>query len=248
MSSEENQKYIKAQEIARCCEKQFRININFKNISKIINPLYNQGLIEIADGSKKNSAKNVRLSDKIINNKVYLNLIREIEYFCEPKYSFKEAYDIIINKKVKADGIALECIGLYIAKILGLTNIKYRECSEVTGHCEVDISGEDRNFTYQRWHIQCKDNKSVTNDRIAREVGIAQISKVNNILFITTGKFSDYATLYCEKVMKETNVNIYYIETKELKEIRDNPEKLIEIIREQSDRISRLRNRTTMLV
>ena len=48
--------------------------------------------------------------------------------------------------------------------------------------------------------------------------------------------------------MKETNVNIYYIETKELKEIRDNPEKLIEIIREQSDRISRLRNRTTMLV
>lgn len=243
-SSVDSREEYKGADIAKWSELKYNVKFSFKTLKKdIIVPLSERGLIEIGE-SMSGSATRIRLSNEVFNNTVYKKIVSRVKYTTNVKHSFSEACKILFTRidGEKVDGQVLESIGYYIARLLGLENVRIRERSIENGMCEIDILGVDLRFYYSKWQIQCKDTKNITSDRIAREVGIAQINNTSNILFVFTGKLTENAKIYAKKVIEKTNLNIYFLGENELSSIIDDKLQLNKIINAQSYEINRIKN------
>lgn len=144
-----------------------------------------------------------------------------------------------ILTELKADsthvkGRGLEALAFYLARLLDLTFVKWRLRSEKTGGSEIDVIMEGTQLIFSRWQIQCKNSAQASLEDIAKEVGIAQLTKANVILIVTTGKIGQAARRFAESVMRETALYIVLLDGKDLKRLQQTPADIVEIFSTQA--------------
>jgi len=66
--------------------------------------------------------------------------------------------------------------------------------------------------------------------------------KSNVILALTTGRIGTDAIKYANSIMKSTNLNILFLDSKDLVKVIENPSKISLIIYEQSKRVMEIKS------
>ena len=131
----------------------------------------------------------------------------------------KSISDILVNidsESTYVSGLALEALAFKLLRILGLDYMATRLKAEATGGSEVDLLFHSSRLVYSRWQIQCKNTRHVSLDQVAKEVGLTQMLYSNVIVVITTGEVSQDAKKFANHVMKNSNLNIVFIENKSI--------------------------------
>ena len=131
-------------------------------------------------------------------------------------------------------GKALEALAFYFGRLLNLSFVQWRLRSRETGGAELDVVMEGTSLVFSRWQIQCKNSRQATLEDIAKEVGIAQVIKSNVILIVTTGRIGPAARSFAEKVMRETNLYVATLAGHDLRQLRDSPTEIVDILNEQA--------------
>mgnify|MGYP001613763820 CR=1 FL=1 len=145
------------------------------------------------------------------------------------------------SKDTFTKGVALEAYAVRIMRLLGLRFVRWRERSNQTGGAEVDVvlSGLLGGIP-TRWQVQCKNTPAgiVRLDEVAKEVGLAPLTKATHILIITNSTFTRDAYRYARAVMENTALTLYLLSAKDFKRVLDSSgTELPLILREQAELI-----------
>lgn len=140
-------------------------------------------------------------------------------------------------------GIALEALAFFLARLLGLRFVEWRMRSkDSTGGGEIDVLMEGDLITFSRWQIQCKNTKDdLALADVAKEIGLAQVSRANVVLFVTTSQIGPVARQYIREAMERTNLFIATLDGKNLLTLRDNPGEIATLMREQSEAATQIK-------
>ncbi len=242
--------WIPSNDIRNHAEKLYGVNFSEKTLPiKVLFPLRDAGLIDIEKSTLGRGAKPylIKPTDKFQSN-IILPIIQNIEDRGDmpPRKFFQMKLDEIVQKTKSDDkhikGKALEALSIYIMRLLDLEFVAWRLRGEVTGGAEVDAIVEGIRLVFNRWQIQCKNTKVLTLDDVAKEVGLAFHLKSNVILALTTGRISSEAIRYANSIMTSTNLNILFLDSKDLEKIIENPSKTSLIIYEQSKRVMEIKS------
>jgi hypothetical protein len=141
-------------------------------------------------------------------------------------------------------GLALEAYAVRIMRLLGLRFVRWRERSNQTGGAEVDVilSGLLGGIP-TRWQVQCKNTPSgvVRLDEVAKEVGLAPLTKATHILIVANCGFTRDAYRYARAVMENTALTVYLLGANEFARVLDSQGgDLPTILREQAERIAEM--------
>lgn len=174
-------------------------------------------------------------------------LIKQLETQTEPRLIemlTKSISDILVD--VNSDntytkGIALEALAFKLLRILGLDYLATRVRAEATGGNEVDLLFHSDRLIYSRWQIQCKNTNKVSIDYVAREVGLAQILYSNVVVLITTGTVSPKAKKYANHIMKNSNLNIVFVDKDDIQMIAKDPVAIIDIFDREAKKTMQLK-------
>ena len=204
--------------------------------------LRDAGLIEAEKTTAGQGAKPyvVRPTDKLENDFIepIFNAIENsagVQYRKLIRMNYSDILNGLSSTSKHEKGLALEALSFYLARLLGLEFVQWRLRSNKTGGGEVDVVMEGTRLIFSRWQIQCKNSKQATLDDIAKEVGVAQIIKSSVILVVTTGKIGPAARKFAEQVMREANLYVALIDGNHLKELRDNPAKIADVMNTQAE-------------
>lgn len=158
-----------------------------------------------------------------------------IQYRKLVRMNYSEVLEGLSSESKHEKGLALEALAFYLARLLGLKFVQWRLRSNKTGGGEVDVVMEGTRLIFSRWQIQCKNSKQATLEDIAKEVGLAQVIKSSVILIVTTGKIGPAARQFAEQVMREANLHVALVDGSHLKELRDSPAKIADIMNTQAE-------------
>ncbi len=136
------------------------------------------------------------------------------------------------NKDKHIRGIALELFAVWIIRLLGLRFSKWRlRHWEATGGGEVDVLAASDKIIYNRWQIQCKNQKSkVGVDVIAKEVGLTFLTKADVVMVITTSKFASDAVNYANQVNDVSRYYVILLEDEDVKRIAEDRTRIVDIL------------------
>ena len=174
-------------------------------------------------------------------------LIKQLETQTDPQLIemlTKSIPDILVDMKAEntyIKGIALEALAFKLLRILGLDYLATRVRAEATGGNEVDLLFHSDRLIYSRWQIQCKNTSNVSIDCVAREVGLTQILYSNVIVIITTGTVSPKAKKYADHIMKNSNLNIVFIDKDSIANIAKDPVAIIDIFDSEAKKTMQLK-------
>lgn len=174
-------------------------------------------------------------------------LIKQLETQTDPRLIemlTKSIPDILVDIKSEntyTKGIALEALAFKLLRILGLDYLATRVRAEATGGNEVDLLFHSDRLIYSRWQIQCKNTSNVSIDYVAREVGLTQILYSNVIVIITTGTVSPKAKKYANHIMKNSNLNIVFIDKDNIANIAKDPVAIVDIFDSEAKKIMQLK-------
>lgn len=242
--------WIPSNDVRSHAEKLYGINFSEKALPiKVLFPLRDTGLIEIEKSTSGRGAKPylIKPTDKFQSD-IILPIIQNIEERGDmpPRRFFQMRLDEILQETKSEDkhikGKALEALSIYIMRLLDLEFVAWRLRGEVTGGAEVDVIVEGIRLVFNRWQIQCKNTKVLTLDDVAKEVGLAFHLKSNVILALTTGRISSEAIRYANSMMTSTNLNILFLDSKDLDRIIENPSKISSVVYEQSKRVMEIKS------
>ncbi|MBE6709531.1 MAG: restriction endonuclease [Ruminococcaceae bacterium] len=226
-----------ASQIARLANVTYGVVYPEKSLPKnILNALETVGYIEIEKttsgrGSKSHRCKSTEKAKK----EVLQPLMKQLEGQTDPKLTellvknIPEILEDIDSDNTYISGLALEALAFKLLRILGLDYMATRARAESTGGSEVDLLFHSARLVYSRWQIQCKNTSHVSLDQVAKEVGLTQMLYSNVIVVITTGKVSSEAKRYANHVMKNSNLNIVFIEKEDIAQIAGNPTTIVDI-------------------
>jgi len=124
-------------------------------------------------------------------------------------------------------GLALEALAFKIMRLLDMDYVATRLRANQTGGAEVDLIFESARLVFFRWQIQCKNTSRVSLDDVAKEVGLTHFLKSNAIVVVTTGKISDDARRYANKIMTDSNLAVVMLDGQDLKIIGEQPAEIL---------------------
>ena len=241
--------FQKASQIAYLAHMTYGITYPEKSLPKsVLNVLEAAGYIETEKATSGRGAKShlCKPTEKA-NTELVEPLIKQLEGQSNPKLTELLNQSIPdILEKIHADntfvsGLALEALAFKILRILGLDYIATRLRTESTGGGEVDLLFHSSRLIYSRWQVQCKNTKKVSLDQVAKEVGLTQILYSNVIVIITTGNVSSDAKRYAGHVMKNSNLNIVFIEAEDIRKISENPTAIVDIFDREAKNTMKLK-------
>ncbi len=242
--------WIPSNDVRSHAEKLYGVSFSEKALPiKVLFPLRDIGLIDVEKSTSGRGAKPylVKPTDKFQSD-IILPIIQNIKERGDMPHRrfFQMRLDEILQETKSEDkhikGKALEALSVYIMRLLDLEFVAWRLKGEVTGGAEVDVVVEGIRLVFNRWQIQCKNTKVLTLDDVAKEVGLAFHLKSNVILALTTGRISSDAIKYANSIMKSTNLNILFLDSKDLGKVIENPSKISSIIYEQSKRVMEIKS------
>lgn len=137
------------------------------------------------------------------------------------------------TRNVKGD--ALERLAIYFCWLLDLEFRGWRRRGKETAGAEVDVLAEAARLVFNRWQIQCKNTRVVSLDDVAREVGVAVKLKPHIILIVTSGRVGLEARRYATDIMKETYLNIAFLDKDDLHRIAGDPFVVTDVLRREAE-------------
>lgn len=210
--------------------------------------LRDAGLIECEKTTTGQGAKPyiVRPTDKLRNEFIepILSAAEEsvgIQYRRLVRMPYAEILQDLENESKHRKGMALEALAFYLGRLLMLDFVQWRVRSSQTGGAEIDVIMEGKNLVFNRWQIQCKNSAQASLDDVAKEVGVAQVIKSNVILIVTTGRIGRVAREFAERVMRETNLYIALLDGNHLRQLRNSPSEIAEILSSQAEGAMKLK-------
>lgn len=204
---------------------------NEKDLPKrVLYPLAELGFIKVTKQTKGRGAKPFLVSptkkvDKTITTPLIEALQKQVGAHIRAllhkplRQLIKEL--TFTNKHVK--GLALEGLAFHLMRLIDLTYVATRLRGIATGGAEVDLILEGSRFIFSRWQIQCKNTRYVSLDDVAKEVGLTMQLKSNVIMVVSTGDISSDAIKYAKKVMEDTNINIIFLNRKDIELLISQP-------------------------
>jgi len=151
------------------------------------------------------------------------------------------------DKHVK--GKALELLAIYFTRLIDLDFKGWRTRSADTGGAEVDVIVEGARLIFSRWQIQAKNTKTVRLDDVAKEVGLSLTFIYSNVvMLVTTGDFTSDAYQYVDHIMKTSNLNVILLNGFELKEISQDPTRVVSLLNRKAKRAMKVKERTDYFV
>ena len=241
--------YQPAAKIVRLAEATYDVSYPEKTVPKsILEPISDLGYIEVQKattgrGGKSHLCKPTGKAKKDILEP----LIKQLKAQTDPRLieMLTKSIDVILldinSKDTYIKGIALEALAFKLLRILGLDYLATRVRAEATGGNEVDLLFQSDRLIYSRWQIQCKNTKQVSIDYVAREVGLTQILYSNVIVLITTGTVSPKARVYANHIMKNSNLNIVFIDKDGIQSIANDPTTIIDIFEREAKKTMQLK-------
>lgn len=86
-------------------------------------------------------------------------------------------------------------------------------------------------------------------DDVAKEVGLSLIFIYSNVvMLVTTGDFTSDAYQYVDHTMKTSNLNVILLNGFELKEISQDPTRVISLLNRKAKRAMKVKERTDYFV
>lgn len=236
---------VKSRTVKRIAENAYGVNISQSNISRrTLDPLEEAGYIEWEHVSgKPNLIKTTDSFDADILKPVLEDLAERVGV---PRHvlrlSFEEVMEELDSSSTHEKGVALETLTVKTGRLLGLEFVGWRVRGRKTGGSEVDVVMDEIDTTFNRWQIQCKNTKSqLESKQIAREVGIARILQTNTILMIARGGVSQDAKQYANRVMRQENIAIMFLEGDDIEELDENTDHLLTVLRGEARRIHNIK-------
>lgn len=234
--------YHKAADVRKLATATFGVMFPEKSFStQILNPLDKKGLIEKVKTSSGRGGNSplVKVTD-LTKSEIIIPLLNQIEKIIGKdvlmyyQKSLTELRKDIDSEDIYIKGIALEAFTIKVMGIIGLDFVKTRLKGNETGGAEVDVLFDSSRLLYSRWQVQCKNTKIVALDQVAKEVGLSHVLKTNAIVILTTGKVSNKAKEYANKIMGSMNLCIIFIEDNDIKDILKDTINIIQILNRES--------------
>ena len=133
-------------------------------------------------------------------------------------------------------------LAIWVMRLLGLRFVAWRKrAADETAHAEVDVLlAGTLGIVPTRWQVQCKNTPSgrVTLEDIAKEVGIAPVTKATIILIFANCPVTTPARNYAQEVMRHTQLTIMILDRNDVNEIIDRPGRIAEILKREADKVA----------
>lgn len=219
--------------------------------NEVLTPLENAGLIEQRSGGTRGGKTATLRTTESFQSEVLAPFLEYAVDSFDPvvtryyRYRPEDIYSELMSTDRYKKGLALEAYSIYLMRLLGLRLIEWRKrARDTTGQAEVDVLlAGVFGGTATTWQVQCKNtpNSTVDLEDIAKEVGIATITKVSHIMFAANGRFTRDARQFARRVMLETPLSVYILDADDFGAIQASPGVIGNILRKQSEAIVRLR-------
>ena len=243
------QDYQSASQVTKLASVTYGISYPEKSLPKtILNDLEAAGYIEVQKSTSGRGGKSHLCRPTNKAKQDFLEpFIKQLEAQNDPRLIemlTKSISDILVeinsNDSYKK-GIALEALAFKLLRILGLDYMATRIRAQATGGNEVDLLFQSDRLVYSRWQIQCKNTNKVSIDYVAREVGLTQILYSNVIVLITTGTFSSKARNYAQHIMKNSNLNIVFVDKDDISVIAENPVAIVNVFEREAKKTMQIK-------
>lgn len=234
-----------ANKVADLATGLYAVEYNHKELPKsVLFPLRDSGYIEVRKSTTGRGAKPYEvyrtgkfyreISDPILDVAAEKAGLVPRELFERP---LSAILDDLKSPDKYAKGKALELLAIYFTRLLDLDFKGWRLRSADTGGAEVDVIVEGARLMFSRWQIQAKNTHTVRLADVAKEVGLALTFIYSNVvMLVTTGKFTEGAYKYANRVMETSNLNVILIHGSELAEIAQDPTRIIAILNYKAER------------
>jgi len=244
-------KPIPNNEVRDLAEDAHDVYIDHKSTtSDILDPLQDAGFIEYestVDVTGKASV--VSLTDKFDAEVLDPVMENIVERSGVPRsvlrQSFSEIREQMDSDLAPVKGQALEALAIKIGLLLHLNFVGWRVRGTETGGAEVDVVMDWAGVGFTRWQIQCKNTqKRLRTKHVAKEVGLARMLQSNIILMISRSDVVPDAQQYAKKIIRDENLTILFLTGNDLDDLEENPSKLTEAIKKQTQEVHRLKSLT----
>ncbi len=142
--------------------------------------------------------------------------------------------DIKQGEDTNKRGRALEMLAIRLCQLLDLDYMGQRETDvEIVAGGEVDAMMHSARLVYSRWQLQCKVGQ-ITYEAVAKEVGVQQVTLANVIVVVSTGRATDSAMQYRQRIVSTSHLNIIFLDGQALGRIIADQTALVEILRQQA--------------
>ena len=246
-----------ANKVADLATGLYAVEYNHKDLPKtVLFPLQDLGYIEAKKSTTGRGAKPYEvyrtekfwreLSDPILDAAAEKAGLVPRELFEQPLAQILQ--DLRSSDK-HVKGKALELLAIYFTRLIDLDFKGWRTRSADTGGAEVDVIVEGARLIFSRWQIQAKNTKTVRLDDVAKEVGLSLTFIYSNVvMLVTTGDFTSDAYQYVDHVMKTSNLNVILLNGLELKEISQDPTRVVSLLNRKAKRVMKVKERTDYFV
>jgi len=227
-------------EIEKLATATYGVRFNEKNLPKsVLYPLEDLGYISLSRGTKQEGrgAKPfaVLLTDKLKKDLI-TPLLESIEQSAFPdlrpllRKSLAEILDQVQSSDKHKKGLALEALAFYLMRLIDLRYVATRLRGASTGGAEIDMLFEGERLLFSRWQIQCKNTGAVSLDDVAKEVGLTFQMKSTVVMIVSTGSIGTEAKKYAQDVMRQTNLNIVFVDGRDLGVIAKEPVRILDVL------------------
>ena len=226
-------------DIERLAAATYGIAFNEKNLPKqVLYPLQAAGYIDLVRGTRERGrgAKPflITATDRLASD-VITPLVEQLERQTQTDLrpllskSLKEIRAELESESRHTRGLALEALAFKLMRLIDLSYVGTRLRGTATGGAEVDLIFESARLIFSRWQIQCKHTARVALDDVAKEVGLTHLLKSNAVVMVSTGRISEDARRYGDRVMADSNLCIVMIDRSDLELIEARPAAIVDV-------------------
>ncbi len=259
--SEEQRAYLRAlallggdgpfnsHEIAEYAHNLYGVEFSEKALPKqVLYPLEETGYLSVEKATEGRGAKPHQVTpSEGLESDVLIPILQAIADRANLPFrellrkSFAEILEEMNSDNTHTKGKALEYLSAYLMRLLDLEFVSWRRRGRESGGAEVDVLVEGKRLIFSRWQIQCKNTDVISNDDVAREVGLVPLLKSSVILVVGAGNISPKAREYAKRILEDTNMHIAFLDGADLEAIAENPVAIVHALNREADRAMKIK-------
>jgi hypothetical protein len=244
--------WYSAADVRDLAESTAGVKFGRASLPKEIAPIEDAGFIEVDRGGTQRGKPALVRTTMTFKKEVLEPFLKTTIKHLDPvmtKYYTRRSEDIfkdLGSTDTYVKGEALEAFAIHIMRLLGLRLVGWRKRSlDTAGQTEVDVlmSGMFGGLP-ALLQVQCKNTPSsnVDLEDIAKEVGIAQLTKATHLLFIANASVPKDAKIYADAISVQTSLPVIVLDNDDFQSIVNSPGRLGSIIAQRSESIVRAKS------
>ena len=246
--------WYSAADVRDLAESTAAVKFGRASLPKEIAPIEDAGFIEVdRGGTQRGKSARVRTTatfKKEVLEPFLQTTIKHLDSVMTKYYMRRseDIYEDLGSKDTYVKGEALEAFAIHVMRLLGLRLVGWRKRAlDTTGQAEVVVlmSGMFGGLPTM-WQVQCKNTPSsnVDLEDIAKEVGIAPLTKATHLLIIANASVTKDAKIYADAISVQTSLPVIVLDNEDFQSIVKSPGRLGSIIAQRSESIVRAKSTT----